>query len=134
MPEDESKMLSIFGYPIASESHRLFIAVARTVVNNDGKESSADPSAWSSGTLSQEAGTGSSVWDLAWLLGSTPLWTRGWQGWCTSSSALTMLQGGLTLLACWLSLLLFWGLCIGPSSVDDLGPWWSYPSGDAHSV
>ena len=40
---------SMFWYPIVFELHRFFIAVARTAVNNDRKESSApDPLLWSS--------------------------------------------------------------------------------------
>ena len=50
LPEDGFKMPPVFD-PIVCELHRFFVAVAGTVVNNDGKRGSVpDLVVWSSGT------------------------------------------------------------------------------------
>ena len=97
MPEDGFRMHLIVGTPFMFDKNRFFIAIARTVVTNDGKRGSAcDPLEWSK-ALIKKVRINPSVRDLACLLGPTTLRTKRWKAGRTSSSLQMMLKAGLIL-------------------------------------
>ena len=62
--------------------HRFFVAVAETVVDDDGKRGTApDPQVSSSGAVSKKARTEPTVREFAWLPGPTWILLRGLQSW-----------------------------------------------------
>ena len=90
MPEDGFKMPLAFGTATFVIWHRFLIAVAGTVVNNDGKGGSApDPLVWSSGALTIKARSDPSARDLACLPGPA----HHLSGWCWGLAVLCQVAG-----------------------------------------
>ena len=57
-------------YPLALELHRFFIAIARAVVNEDGRSGIAlHPTVWSDGVLPKRRILFQSAWKYAWVSG-----------------------------------------------------------------
>ena len=69
-------------YPIILDLHRFFIAISRTVVNDDGQGGLApDPMVWSAGGKHKRRRPIDSVRDYAMLPGPRRLWVGSWFQW-----------------------------------------------------
>ena len=69
-------------YPIVLVLHRFFIAISRTVVNDDGRGGLApDPMVWSAGGKQKRSRPVEAVRDYAMLPGPQRLWVGGWFQW-----------------------------------------------------
>ena len=109
-------------YPIILDLHRFFMAISRTVVNDDGRGGLApDPMVWSAGGRHKRKRPVEAVRDYAMLPGPQRLWVGGWFQWPVISiteddvSRWPFSSGCLVKLAAFLSSLSW------PSEVVDLG-------------
>ena len=69
-------------YPMVLVLHRFFIAISRTVVNDDGRAGLApDPMVWSAGGKQKRRRPVEAVRDYAMLPGPLRLWAGGWFQW-----------------------------------------------------
>ena len=95
-------------YPTMRSLHRFFIAIAWAVVNDDGRGGLAPvPIVWSAGGRLKRRRLVEAVRDYAMLPGPQRLWVGGeGSGGLRFASLVMMLDGGLSLLVFWLSLLL----------------------------
>ena len=66
-------------YPIVRELHHFFIAIARSVVNNDGESrTSLHPVIWSNNSNPKRRRIHPGGSNFAWLPGPASLWTSNW--------------------------------------------------------
>ena len=65
-------------YPIVSDFHRLFIAISRAVVNDDGKGGTIHPMVWSAGSVVKKRRDGAAARDRALLPDPMGIWEAGW--------------------------------------------------------
>ena len=66
-------------YPVTLDLHRFFIAIARAVVNYDGRDGTApDPLVWSAGAYPKWRRLVHAVRDRAFLLGPPGIWNSQW--------------------------------------------------------
>ena len=69
-------------YPVVLELHRIFIAIARAVVNDDGCAGVAlHPTVWSNGGLANKRKVRVSAWEFAWVPSPVGLWRHGSVSW-----------------------------------------------------
>ena len=103
--------------------HRFFIAIARVIVNDDGKGGTApDPSVWCSGAKGKRRKVFEGVRDFAMIPGPQRLWVGSWFRWPDivisgdDVGRWPFSVGALVNLATFLTSLSW------PSQVSDLGP------------
>ena len=66
-------------YPVILDLHRIFIAIARAVVNHDGRDGTApDPLVWSAGAFPKRRRLVHAVRDQAFLPGPPGIWDSEW--------------------------------------------------------
>ena len=110
-------------YPVIRDLHRFFIAIARVLVNDDGKGGTApDPLVWCSGAKGKRRRVIEAVRDFAMIPGPQRLWVGRWFKWpdiAISDNDVgrwPFSTGALVKMAAFLSSLSW------PSEVSDLGP------------
>ena len=71
-----------YWFTMVFKLRRIFVAVARSLVIDDGNGGTApDPLVWSSGAAIKKARIEHTAREVAWLSGPTLIWLRSWQSW-----------------------------------------------------
>ena len=114
-------------YPVVRELHRFFIAIARSVLNDDGMSGTTlHPVVWSAAANPKRRKIGQGNRNFARLPGPVHLWTSDWYQLpvaCISEGDVAAWPFSVGLL---LKFVHFLGSLHWPCGAGDLGGWWSF--------
>ena len=122
-------------FPVLLDLHRFVIAISGAVVSHDGRDDTApDPLVWSAGALPKRRRLVHAVRDRAFLPGPPGIWDSEWvhvpaSAICAEDIAHLPYTPGLLV-----KRVSFLGSLHWPAGGLDLGVWWHFLCGVAHSL